>query len=777
MSTASNIDAALLSASREMLAVVDPATLVIVDANPCFHETLGYSREAVVGHRITDFECALPDVFFWSEISAGLLGEEHHAEGLYSCANGDFLPVEKVIRRYDGRDGTLITISARDARSSIQTAEELQATSSTLQATFESVAEGIVVLDTAGELLNYNSRFIAIIGGGVVTEITHRRGQLRILRHLFRQTPKPQHALRQWRRLTTAEEEQTTHVFGFLDGRAIQCRGRPLMMNGQVEGRVLSVVDITERIVHERELAHARDAATASAKAKSDFLAMMSHEIRTPLTGILGMTELVLDAKIDARQREYLEMVLGSAKGLLTVINDVLDFSRIEAGRLLIEAIPFDLPATLREAAHPLKFQAAERGNHLALDIAVGDLPLLRGDPARIRQIVINLLGNAIKFTENGQITLAARGQTDTTTNSARLRLSVHDTGIGIAKEKLDLIFDAFTQSDVSISRRFGGTGLGLAISSQLVKAMAGTIRVESVLGKGSAFHIELVLPLAPADAAVMPTMGDDPATMIGPRGMNVLLVEDTRVNQVLIGALLKAAGHRVTLTNNGEEAVQAASLAPFDLVLMDIQMPIMDGFAATKILRESGLQTPIVALTAHATEGFREECLAKGMNGYLSKPIDRKAFQQMVKTYASNKALVVDDALPTEQVPLVVAQTVSVSSVQHFNIAAALDRLDGDTDLFATLIEGTIEQARHDIGELRGAVDARQSDAVRKIAHRLKGSLGAIGAEQAQETARLLELAGKEQRSGEFASLLGRLESNLALLEPILENYLQAPR
>jgi signal transduction histidine kinase/CheY-like chemotaxis protein/HPt (histidine-containing phosphotransfer) domain-containing protein len=606
-------------------------------------------------------------------------------------------------------------------------------------------------------------------------EITHRQGQLRILRHLFRQTLKPRQALRQWRRLAATEEEQTTHVFGFLDGRAIQCRGRPLMMNGQVEGRVLSVVDITERITRERELAQARDAATASAKAKSDFLAMMSHEIRTPLTGILGMTELVLDAKIDARQREYLEMVLGSAKGLLTVINDVLDFSRIEAGRLLIESIPFNLPATLREAAHPLKFQAAARGNRLSLDIDVGDLPLLRGDPARIRQIVINLLGNAIKFTEQGRITLATRCEVDTAANSARLRMSVHDTGIGIAKEKLDLIFDAFIQSDVSISRRFGGTGLGLAISSQLVKAMDGTIRVESVLGKGSVFHIELVLPLAPGDAAAMPTMGDEQAATIGPRSMNVLLVEDTRVNQVLIGALLKAVGHRVTIANNGEEAIQVASLTPFDLVLMDIQMPIMDGFAATKILRASGLKTPIVALTAHATEGFREECLAKGMNGYLSKPIDRKAFQQMVKTYASKNAPMADEAPAEEQIPPIMAQT--APPVPHFNIAAALDRLEGDTELFATLIEGTVEQARHDIGELRGAADARHGDAVRKIAHRLKGSLGAIGAEQAQETARLLEMAGKEQRGGEFALLLGRLEGDLALLEPILRNHLRVPR
>ncbi|MBL8398515.1 MAG: response regulator [Candidatus Accumulibacter sp.] len=759
-------DRLLLAASREMLAVVDPLTLEIVHANRCFYETLGYCREAVIGRPITEFECSLQDVFFWSEVGTGGLDQEYCAEGLYGCANGDFLPVEKIVRRFDDGQRSWLALSARDARSVIRAEDELRATSSVLQATFESVADGVIVLDTAGKLLNYNERFIAIMGHNVASEITHRQGQRRLLRRLFRETFRPRESVRHWRMLTAMENEESAHVFTFLDGRSLRFRSRPLMMKGQVEGRVLSVIDISERLAHERELAAARDAAQASAKAKSEFLAMISHEIRTPLTGILGMTELVLDGELEASAREYLGMALSSARGLLAVINDVLDFSRIEAGRLPIEHIPFALQATLYEAAKPLELQAAARGNRLSIDLMVDPSLWLNGDPVRIRQIVINLLGNAIKFTSNGQVTLVARCTVHPDTSDASVQLQVQDNGIGIATDKLTLIFEAFAQSDSSISRRFGGTGLGLAICSQLVQAMGGTIGVESTVGAGSTFSVDLRLPLAAPETVV--AIDQPPVASGNGLGLRVLLAEDTSVNQVLIGTLLRKAGHQVTLVNNGREAVAAVRQRNFDLVLMDIQMPILDGFAATAELRGDGVQIPIVALTAHATSGFGDECLSKGMNGYLAKPIDRCAFQKMLDGYVCQKASLEPVTLCVP--PQAVAEE---ASLVCFDRAGALDRVEGDDQLLAVLIAGTQEQITADLRQLREAIDANQRSAVGKIAHRLKGSLAAVGAERAQESARRLELASKAPGQVDFAQLFGDLLGELTALEPFLHSYL----
>ncbi len=762
-----SLDVPLLAASREMLALVDPATLAIVHVNSCFHATLGHPRDAVVGRAITDFECSLEEVFFWSEISAGRLDEEYRGEGLYACANGDFLPVEKIVRKIEDAGRPLLALSARDARTTIRAAEELRSTASVLQATFESVADGVIVLDTAGRLLNYNARFIDIVGHAVASDITHRPDQLRILRRFCRRTLHPRQSLQHWRALTTMDDDELAHVFAFDDGRSLRFGSRPLMMKGQVEGRVLCVLDLSERVARERELAEARDAAHASAKAKSEFLTMISHEIRTPLTGILGMTELVLDGPLEKSAREHLGMALSSARGLLMVINDLLDFSRIEAGRLPIETIPFAVLVTLKTAAKPFELQALTRGNRLKVDLDIDPRLWLCGDPARLSQIVINLLGNAIKFTENGEVAFIARCLLNAHRGCAHLQLQVRDTGIGIAADKLELIFEAFAQSDSSINRRFGGTGLGLAISSQLVAAMGGTIRVDSIVGQGSTFHVDLGLPLAAPETETRPAAAQTPA---GPAsaGLEVLLAEDTLVNQVLISALLGKSGHRVTVVNNGQEAVNAARQGHYDLVLMDIQMPIMDGFAATAELRANGLQTPIIALSAHAISGFREECLAKGMNGYLAKPIDRHAFQQLFNVYGKQSE-------PLAEPPSAEADRLSVDQRPRlrFDRATALSRVDDDEQLLAVLVAGILEQCAEDIPLLQAAAEGQQTEAVGKIAHRLKGSLAAAGAELAQEAARRLEIAGKNDNPTEISALFTALRQELILLKPELQSYL----
>ncbi len=391
--------------------------------------------------------------------------------------------------------------------------------------------------------------------------------------------------------------------------------------------------DISARKSWEQAMAEAREAAEAASKAKGDFLANMSHEIRTPMNGILGLTELCLSTQLTDEQRSYLDMVHGSARALLTVINDVLDFSKIEANRLDIEHQPFNLPQVLRHALSPLQPKAAQQQLVLASDITPGVADWVVGDAGRLRQVLVNLVGNAVKFTEGGSVhvsvTLAepVTGNLSNTTIQ-RIRFMVTDTGIGMSEPQLASVFEAFSQADSSISRRFGGTGLGLSISARLVELMGGQLHVRSQLGKGSCFWFDIPLPVGKAPALDTSAL-DTPL----PKGLQVLVAEDNPVNQVVARKVLEFLGQHVTLVANGVQAVEAVTANRYDLVFMDIQMPEMDGFEATRCIRlqeqGTGTRVPIVAMTAHAMEGYRERCVAGGMDGYVTKPVDRKQLVQ----------------------------------------------------------------------------------------------------------------------------------------------------
>ena len=389
--------------------------------------------------------------------------------------------------------------------------------------------------------------------------------------------------------------------------------------------------DISARKSWEQAMAEAREAAEAASKAKGDFLANMSHEIRTPMNGILGLTELCLSTQLTDEQRSYLDMVHGSARALLTVINDVLDFSKIEANRLDIEHLPFNLPQVLRHALSPLQPKAAQQQLTLNAHTAPGLSEWVVGDAGRLRQVLVNLVGNAVKFTEGGSVDVevalvdAEPGQP---VDSQRIRFTVTDTGIGMTDQQVAQVFEAFSQADSSISRRFGGTGLGLTISARLVELMGGQLHVRSQLGKGSTFWFDIPLPVG-----VSPSLDTSALDTPLPQGMQVLVAEDNKVNQVVARKVLEFLGQNVTLVANGVLAVEAVTAQQFDLVFMDIQMPEMDGFEATRRIRlleqGTGTRVPIVAMTAHAMEGYRERCVAGGMDGYVTKPVDRKQLVQ----------------------------------------------------------------------------------------------------------------------------------------------------
>jgi len=431
---------------------------------------------------------------------------------------------------------------------------------------------------------------------------------------------------------------ETGAIFNLLLAAWALWRARVRRLLDQQRRLEAAVADRTREVLEEKKTVEQQnhrielllDRANQASHAKSSFLANMSHEIRTPLNGIFGMTELVLGTALSGEQRECLETVRDSSNGLLAILNDVLDLSKIEAGRMELESVPFSPRLLASECAHLFSPQAAQKHLELAVEVDTAVPSRLEGDPVRLRQILLNLLGNAIKFTAEGRIALRlALDPEQPGPEYVRLRWTVEDTGIGISEEKQTDIFEAFRQADSSTTRKYGGTGLGLSISSEIVKLMSGRIWVERRRGGGSVFHFLTVFrrssPEMP-DSRPVATLAQAivDSSRPAPYPLSILLAEDNLVNQKLASRLLGKRGHTVTVAGNGTEAVALATTGDFDVILMDVHMPEMDGFEATRRIREAGAaHVPIIAMTACAMAGDREKCLEAGMDDYLEKPVN----------------------------------------------------------------------------------------------------------------------------------------------------------
>jgi len=625
-----------------------------------------------------------------------------------------------------------------------------------VRSAMDTIGEGLLVLDNRERIVLANQAFATLVGRTSDEMLGSRASQFNWILDGGESTEFPwTRALREGKALTDVQMRLVDSSF---NRRTFKVNCSPVLgQDGKYRGVLNSFDDITLLEEKEVELRKSRDAADAANQAKSEFLARMSHEIRTPMNAILGFAEVLRRGYEDgeAERQEYLDTIHSSGQHLLELINDILDLSKIESGKLEIEQTRCSPHQLLSETISILSVKAEQKG--LSLDLR-WDSPVpetILTDPTRFRQMVTNLVGNSIKFTEKGSVQLAAR--TVTIGGESKLIVDVIDTGIGMKPEVLDRIFTPFAQADTSITRRFGGTGLGLSISRQIADALGGSLTVASEYGKGSTFTITIntgslegVPMIDPSRIEESRNAEKKQEAAIRLTGSRVLLVEDGASNRKLIMLVLTRLGATVEWAEDGKSGADKALAGNYDVVLMDMQMPVMDGYTAARLCRSKGLSTPIIALTAHAMRGDEEKCLQAGCSGFLTKPID---MDLLVRTVAEASGKRVIAAAPAITAPRNSAAFTSPT-------ARLRSSLPQDDPEFCEIIVEFVDRLNQQLGAMQQAWEKQDLAELASLAHWLKGSGGTAGFAALTDPARKLESLAKEKKVEEIAGAIQRLQA-----------------